>query len=168
MQTRLIFSALFMFLLIGCAQQKTMINPVLRIPFPEDEYMRLPSTGMATVKGQAFLKTRGGDVKTTAGNEIVLNPVTSYSDQWYKVAYLQNMPIQEPDPRLWEYTKKQVADADGRFTFKNVPAGDYYVTTGVFWEAPTGYQGALVKQGGIISKKITIKDNEEVETILTR
>lgn len=52
---------------------------VERIAFPQEEYSSLPEAGTAVVHGQAFLKTRGGDVKTAAGEEVILNPVTSYS-----------------------------------------------------------------------------------------
>ncbi len=162
---KIISFSLFLFLLYGCEEAQQTVN---RMPFPEDEYKKLATEGTAIVKGQAFLKTRGGDVKVAAGNEVLLNPVTSYSNDWYQVAYLQNRPMSQPDERLWLYVKKQIADGDGRFTFKNVPAGNYYVTTGVFWEAPTGYQGAMQVQGGAVSKMITVKDGEEVEVILTK
>lgn len=62
-------------------------KPIPRVLFQESEYLALPKTGTATIIGQAFLKTRGGDVKTAAGNEILLNPVTSYSLQWYEMSY---------------------------------------------------------------------------------
>lgn len=158
----------FLLLLGSCGCAPVAVQPINRIPFPEDEYKQLASVGSATIKGQAFLKTRGGDVKTAAGNEVLLNPVTSYSNQWYEVSYLKNVPLTEPDPRLIQYVKKQVADADGRFTFENVPPGEYYVTTMVSWEAPVGYKGALVPQGGFVARKVTVKDGEKVEVILTR
>lgn len=167
MRMKRILSLLIFMGLISCAPRVT-VQPVERIPFPEAEYKKLASTGTAIVKGQAFLKTRGGDVKTAAGNEVILNPVTSYSNQWYEVGYLQGKPMTEYDPRLNLYVRKQVADGDGRFTFKNVPAGDYYVTALVLWEAPVGYHGSLVQQGGFISKKIAVKEGEEIEIILTR
>jgi hypothetical protein len=150
----------------GCAVPQ--IEPTQRITFPVSEYNSLNREGTGIVNGQAFLKTRGGDVKTAAGEEVLLNPVTSYSNQWYKVAYTGNKPITEPDPRYWNYVRKEIADADGRFTFKNVPPGDYYLTTTVYWEAPVGYHGALVRQGGLISRKITVVNDETLDVILTR
>ena len=136
--------------------------------FPEGEYLALPKTGTATVRGQAFLKTRGGDVKTAAGNQVLLNPVTSYSLEWYEKSYLPNRGIENADPRLAAYVPTQIADGSGRFVFKNVPAGEYFVTTDVTWEAPTGYQGALRTQGGVVSKRIKVSAGEEVEVIVTK
>jgi len=153
--------------LVGCAAPVQVV-PVRRIPFPEAEYLALPKTGTSTVKGQAFLKTRGGDVKTAAGSQVFLNPLTSYSIQWYESSYLPNRPIENYDPRLDAYMRIQQADGSGRFAFKNVPAGEYFVTTAVTWEAPTGYQAAMQKQGGVITKRIKVNAGEELDVIITR
>ena len=72
------------------------------------------------------------------------------------------------DPRSNLYLRKQIADGDGRFTFKNVPSGEYYVTTKIVWEAPVGFRGALIHQGGFVSKKIAVKESEELEVIVTK
>ena len=153
--------------LAGCVTQQ--VKPTVeRIPFPESEYTQLKKEGTSTIKGQAFLKTRGGDVKVAAGEEIQLNPVTSYSNQWYEENYFKQNPLSQGDPRQQVYIRKKIADGSGRFEFKNIPAGEYYVTAKVTWEAPTGYQGALQTQGGFISKKIKVTDREEIEVILTR
>lgn len=141
---------------------------IQRIPFPTEEYSRLATSGTATIKGQAFLKTRGGDVKTAAGNEVLLNPVTSYSQQWYEVNYLRQELISQADPQIWKHIKKKIADAEGRFTFEAVPPGDYFIATTVVWEAPTGYRGALIPQGGMIVNKISINEGEALDIILTK
>lgn len=154
-----------MLTLTGCAVPQ--VQPIERIAFPENEYIQLKKIGTSTVKGQAFLKTRGGDVKVAAGEKVWLNPVTSYSNQWYE-SHLLNRPLGTADPRQDQYIKETTADGSGRFAFRNVPSGDYYITTKVLWESATGYGGGLVTQGGFISQKIKINDHEEVEIILTR
>ncbi len=145
------------------------IEPIERISFPEGEYKALPAIGTARVEGQAFLKTVGGDVKTAAGNTVYLNPVTSYSEQWY-VAYTTNRPLDpaEPDARLEKYMKQTTADGEGRFEFVNVPAGEYFVTTSVIWGVPTGRYGTISQQGGTVTKRISVKDGETVKIIITR
>lgn len=155
-------------LLVGCAVPvQNPPAPARRMPFPEAEYLALPKTGIATVRGQAFLTTRAGDVKTAAGKRVLLNPVTSYSLEWYERSYLPGARIEDPDPKLDAFIRTQIADGSGRFVFKNVPAGEYFITTTVTWEAPTGYQGALQDQGGIVSKRIKVNAGEEVEVIVT-
>ncbi len=152
-------------LLSGCA---TYQQPVSRMPFPEQEYQSLQRSGNATIRGQAFLKTRGGDVKTAAGNEVFLNPVTSYSIEWYEKAFLGRMNLEPNDSRLDRYIKTQTADGSGRFTFKNVPPGDYFVTSVIQWEVPTGYQGALEKTGGSVTKRITVNNDDDLDIVITR
>ncbi|WP_211826751.1 carboxypeptidase regulatory-like domain-containing protein [Kistimonas asteriae] len=163
-----LITILFITLLTGCAVQHTNVGTVQRIPFPIAEYQLLSKEGTAQVTGQAFLKTRGGDVKKAAGNEVMLNPVTAYSNQWYQIAYIQNTPLSEPDPQYNNYIITTTADADGKFAFNNVPAGEYYLTTQVFWEAATGYQGALQRHGGTISKKISVVKSSVQNYILTK
>jgi hypothetical protein len=72
------------------------------------------------------------------------------------------------DSRIEAFVKKQIADANGRFVFKNVPPGEYFITTKVIWEAPTGYKGSLQPQGGTITKRVPVKNDEEIDVILTR
>jgi len=139
--------------------------PAERVAFPEYEYAAIGVNGTATVRGQAFLRTRGGDVKTAAGEQVLLNPVTSYSRQWYEVAYLGGRALTEPDPRYWQYIRRTVADADGRFAFSNVPAGRYYVVTRVVWEVSTGYE--LAAQGGFVVKEISVEEGENLDVIVT-
>lgn len=156
-------------LLMGCtAATQVPTDPIARPPFPEHEYAVLEATGTAIVTGQAFLKTVGGDVKTAAGESVYLNPVTSYSTYAYTASDASQRPMAPPDPRLLQYMKSVTADASGRFTFKNVPPGEYYVVTQVTWQAPTGYQGGLRTQGGVLRKRVTAKNSEATEVILTR
>ena len=150
----------------GCVP-KVDIQPVQRVVMSLDEYQALQTEGTGIVSGQGFLKTRGGDVKKAAGSEVILNPVTSYSNQWYEVSYLQGKPLTALDPRINQYLITTIADGDGRFTFTNVPEGEYYVGTSVYWESPTGYQGALQRQGGQVAKKIKVINNKETKVILT-
>ena len=137
------------------------------MPFPEAEYLALPKTGTATVRGQAFLTTKGGDVKVAAGKRVLLNPVTSYSLEWYERSYVPSRRIEEADPKLEAYIRTQIADGNGRFAFKNVPTGEYFITTTITWEVPTGYQGTVQVEGGLVAKRIKVNAGEEVEVVVT-
>lgn len=165
---KLLIAALAGLALGGCATGPTAPTPQARMEFPLYEYEQLAKAGTASVSGQAFLKTRGGDVKTAAGNEVILNPVTSYSMEWYIKAYTQGALLVMPDPRLVDYQKRTTADGSGRFSFKGVPPGEYFVTAPVTWEAPTGYRGALQLQGGFVTKRLVVKDGESYDVIITR
>jgi len=155
------FAVLLVLAFASCAGQK----PIQRIPFPQSEYDALPKKGTAIVRGQAFLKTIGGDVKKAAGEMVLLNPVTSYSQQWFDVVYWRNGSLTDQDPSYMQYVRTTVADAEGRFTFKEVPAGRYFLTTRIVWGVPT--RGGLAYQGGYVAKQITVVDGE-MEIILTK
>lgn len=150
--------------LTGCVAPTPAVQ---RVPFPEAEYAALAKrTGTGVVTGQAFLKTRGGDVKYGAGEEVYLQPATSYSDQWFNVNYLGQQTLADGDPRSAQGRLATQSDGTGSFTFKNVPPGDYYVSTAVTWQAPT--QLGLATQGGVVAKKISVTNDAETKVILTR
>lgn len=144
----------------GCAQQQVVNYP----PFPGHEYAKLKQTGTASVTGQAFLRTKGGDVKVGAGSEILLIPVTTYSQVFYN-AYKAHRPLGPTDPAVKKYTFRTQADATGSFEFKSVPEGNYYVAGDVVWQAPT--QWGLSRQGGMLVKGLSVKDGDQVKVMLT-
>jgi hypothetical protein len=164
---RVLFAVLLCLAGVSACAPRT-VTQVARIPFPQAEYDRLSGTGTAVVSGQAFMKTGGGEVKTAAGRDVLLNPVTSYSNQWYEVAYIQRKPIAKADSTLSKYVLRQTADAEGRFTFRNVPSGDYYVVAPVYWDEPGGNGGSPVHQGGLIAKRISVAEGDTLHVVLTR
>ena len=166
-------------LLVGMLMVQGCVTTIQRIPFPAKEYKELPkkNIGTATVRGQAFLKTVIGEVRYAAGNEVDLAPVTSYTTQMYNAwkNFRFNGPLsgptkfepEVPDSRVNDYTNRIVADGDGRFEFKNVSAGEYYIITSLVWEIPNS--SCLPNlQGGILSEKIIVVEGEEYNIILTR
>jgi hypothetical protein len=150
-------------LLAGCASQP---QPIVRIPFPAAEYAALPASGTGVVEGQLFLKTIGGDVKVGAGSEIGLNPITSYSEQWYDASYNKRAPLTSADERLERYVRLTQADGSGNFKFTGVPPGRYFVTGVVLWQSPS--QFGLTNQGGRLTNRITVTDGETTRTMLTK
>lgn len=148
----------------GCA------TTIKRPAFPVSEYEGLQKTGTNTITGQAFLKTRSGEVKFAAGNEITLNPVTSYSEQWYStLATVQNDPfkkLEASDPRIEAYIKTTIADGSGRFKFSDVPDGAYFVTTKITWEVASGAIPTVT--GGVVTKRVQVKDGQSIDIIVTQ
>jgi hypothetical protein len=167
---RLLLIAALTATVAGCMPRYTYTPPpmVQRPAFPSAEYEALPKTGSATVTGQAFLKTRGGDVKTGAGNTIYLEPVTSYSTFGYVHKDYRGR-LSPVAPELEQYKRSVVADATGRFTFKDVPEGKYYLSGKVSWEVPqfSQYGSYMSTQGGDIWKTIIVKNGQQLEVMLT-
>jgi hypothetical protein len=86
-----------------------------RIAFPTSEYYSLPRSGRATIKGTIYITDSYGNRVLGAGTRLYLNPVTSYSKQWYVESYLGGNRIQKADSRLFNYLKFTAANSNGKF-----------------------------------------------------
>jgi hypothetical protein len=103
--------------------QKIVIK---RIAFPEDEYALLKTTGNSTIKGVVAVTYNGQQIlgKQT---RLYLNPVTTYSNQWYRESYLGGHKMGKSDSRLFNYIKFTASNSNGQFAFYGVAKGSYYV-----------------------------------------
>lgn len=164
--TKLLFLAAFLFSIFsGCVAPQPR-KAVRKATFIEEEYAKYRAPGTCTITGQAFLKTRGGDVKFGAGNEVHLNPVTSYSTEWYTSFIQQGRLLEDPDSRAMPFHKVVRADGNGRFKFTDLPPGDYYLACPIYWEIPSQY--GLQQTGGWAHQKVSVSDGKSVDTVLTR
>ena len=99
-----------------------------RIDFPVGEYSRIRKTGSSTVSGTVYLENSYTSDKFMGQKvKLYLNPVTSYSEQWYQESYLGGYKMSKSDPRLYNYLKFTMSNADGKFNFFGVAAGQYYL-----------------------------------------
>ena len=131
-------------------KNKTIVQ---RIAFPEDEYKSLPTTGNATVKGKIYIITPNGRKVYGKLTRLYLNPVTSYSTQWYKESYLGGAKMSQVDPRLFNYIKFTTSDKSGNFEFLNIPSGSYYLIGVVKCGQECGYSSVKSIR---IAKKISV------------
>ncbi len=137
---------------------------VQRIPFPEDEYNALEKSGNAIVKGKIYALLPNGKRVYAKQTRLYLNPVTSYSTQWYKESYLGGAKMSKVDPRLFNYLKFTTSDNNGNFEFLNIPNGSYYLI-GVI---KCGTECGFVRDKSLrVAKKINVFGNEikEVELV---
>lgn len=140
-------------------------NKMERIPFPASEYYRLARTGKGTVKGLIYLQD-AYDKRILGGNtRLYLNPLTSYSEQWYNESYLGGYKMTNADPRLFNYLKFTASDANGKFAFYGVPSGSYYLIGTVKCEEECGYNNGKIIR---IARKVTIRGSQIIEKDLTR
>jgi len=99
-----------------------------RIPFPEEEYRYVKKRGRSTVSGRIYLENSHTSEKVTGDKlKLWLNPVTSYSRQWYQESYLAGYKLSKTDKRLYNYMKFTYSDNAGKFNFYGVPKGEYYL-----------------------------------------
>jgi len=138
---------------------------VPRIPFPVDEYNRLARTGSATIKGSIYLISPTGEKIYGKQTRLYLNPVTSYSRQWYNESYLGGRKMAKADPRLFNYLKFTTSDKNGHFAFYGVPAGNYYVIGVVRCAQECGYD---LPQNIRVAKEVNVGSGGTVEVELSK
>ena len=99
-----------------------------RMPFPTEEYKYVKKRGSSTVSGRVYLENSYNSQKIPGVKlKLWLNPVTSYSRQWYQESYLGGYRLSKTDKRLYNYLKFTYSKNDGKFHFYGVPRGDYYL-----------------------------------------
>lgn len=153
----------------GCAYTAPQPSPPYQRmrTFEVSEYEPYAAKGTATISGQAFLKTQGGDVKYGAGETVILNPVTTYSKEWWSVSVERGRNMSEPDSRTASYSRTTTADGEGRFKFEGLPAGEFYVACSVTWQYVAGTRYAYRKTtGGMVGAQVTVGAGEHKDVIL--
>lgn len=129
----------------------------------ESEYLPYLTPGSSTISGQAFLTQRGGGVVKAAGREVTLDPATSTgAEWWFKAGKVWVHRFLSPPSRgFTQARRKTTADAEGRFTFEDLPAGKYYVRTEVTWQL-SDYD----IQGGLVGKMVEVQDKSKIDVVL--
>ena len=140
--------------------------PAPLVAFNAEEVRWAGLPGTSTIEGQAFMKTRGGDVKYGAGNQVLLIPYSAQSFDWYKarIATLHD-DVPPMDPALQALVKTTTAGGDGSFRFENLAAGAYLVVASVTWETGASYAGT---QGGYMGMPVTAEAGKTARIIVTR
>ncbi len=151
----------------GC---KTPPPPVVKLtsPFDEAQAAELLEPGENTIEGSALIRQQGGGVVTCAGAEVTLVPVTDYATERMVAIYgstergyrFSGTVEFEPTPDAYTtMNRKVIGDAQGRFVFRDVADGEFYVVTTVEWYI--GY----ARQGGVLMQRVAVAGGE-VKTIV--
>ncbi|MEA1954542.1 MAG: carboxypeptidase regulatory-like domain-containing protein [Campylobacterota bacterium] len=136
-----------------------------RVPFPIKEYKYLATSGKATVKGRIYVNDLHGDKVLGSGSRLYLNPVTSYSKQWYNESYLSGNKMEKADSRLFNYLRFTASNSSGEFAFYGVPSGSYYLIGTVKCGSECGYDD---DKNIRIATKVSIYGNKVLEQDLTK
>lgn len=131
------------------------------------DYRMFGTAGLANLTGQAFLTTRGGDVKLAAGRMVTLDPLTPLTQHWFrrigsKVGSFSAVPR---DSLFVAARRTTTADAEGRFSFRGVPSGRYLLRSVVTWEVPTG--AGLSREGGVVAMLVDLAPSNPNEIVLS-
>ncbi len=136
-----------------------------RVTFPVAEYNRLPRTGKGTVKGSIYVKNAYDKRVIGAGTRLYLNPITSYSKQWYSESYIGGYKMEKADSRLFNYLRFTASDSNGNFAFYSVPTGNYYLIGTVKCGSECGYSTTKSIR---IAAQVSVAGNQIVQRDLSR
>jgi hypothetical protein len=136
-----------------------------RIAFPTSEYYRLARTGKGTIQGTIFVNDTYGKKIAGNGTRLYLNPVTSYSNQWYSASYIGGAKMEKADSRLFNYLRFTASDTNGKFAFYGVPSGSYYLIGTVKCGTECGYN---TPKSIRIATRVSVSGNQIVTQDLSR
>jgi hypothetical protein len=148
--------------LAGCAVAPVPVS--MTVPFSEADFQPWAGTGNASIRGQAFLKTVGGDPKTCAGQEVGLIPDNAYARELLLALQTGASARGNADPRVRSYIRKEICDAQGSFLFENIKPNEWIILARVTWGVPSRY--GVNQQGGDLMKRIDVHPGEN-RVILT-
>jgi hypothetical protein len=156
------------FCITGCVQPQAPITVTLNSTFNEEEAKNLLKDGTNTIQGNAFMRQLGGGVVTCAGNEVFLTPVTAYATERIVAIYgnsemgFSQRHIQFiPDIKAYkDLAKKTQCNSQGNFKFDKVTDGTFYVVTSIRWQVANSIQG------GVLMKKVSVKNGEVQDIIM--
>jgi hypothetical protein len=103
-----------------------------------------PSGAGGRLTGTSFSRQRNGKLVSGANRPVYLDPATRYSAAVFRaIVEHQNKKsffsaekesgTVVPDPAMFKCRRTVQADAEGKFTFTDVPPGSYFVSSYVSW-----------------------------------
>jgi hypothetical protein len=177
---RFLLAVLILLAFTCVAQAKkrpAIVEPLATIPpasvaYADSDYAPYLKEGDATISGQAFLKTRSGDVKIGAGNVVTLDPATPHARaviplrceavprcEYYLTHIVRQLVLDEnrcPQPPeldslATQFHRTTVADASGRFSFDRLVPGSYFVSCRIVWETGEFTNGVNALDGYVLT-----------------
>ena len=131
----------------------------MQTKFDYSEHEPYAKSGENGISGQAFLTRQGDSVVTCAGNRVLLLPATSYFREmfWHMiVAGSEPKPPETPYPGLKSMIRRTECDAQGNFSFSEIPDGTWFVLTQV-----------NAKHGGVLIAEMTLPNGGTPQVLLT-
>jgi len=159
---------------LGCGATATKV--VTHEKFDPAAARYIVDEGPHTISGQSFLRQVNGEIRTCAGYQVSLTPVTTYAAERMRIIYgsdssgyrdLGFLKRQEPattDLDYMRYARATLCDAAGNFEFTKVADGSYYVITAVVWGTGQPY---TPPQGGYMLRRVTAGPSS-TKLIITR
>lgn len=116
--------------------------------------------GDAGIRGQGFLRQRGGGVVTCAGSTVFAVPAVAYLNELVRLT-LAGIPTDAPPGDVRANSRQTTCDSAGNFAFTGLQPGEWMVVTTVRWRV--GYN----EQGGDLLHRVNLPPGGTAEAFLT-
>ena len=105
-----------------------------------------------------------GQQHVATGDHVLLAPVTSYTEEAFKVKVLWGRILEAPDPDAIKYEKHPKTDNEGLLCFLDFPAGNYFVIADIVLPTSTKEH----RQSQLAHAKVLVKADGNVYILVTR
>ena len=178
-----VFLVCAMLFLCSCAGPRIV---TLTESFDENQAKELMKSGKNTIEGSAVFRQDNGGIQKCAGLPVILVPATKYAQERINILYgngsggkiiegvrqitaygqYENVTLSPDIDTFHKYFKETVCDVDGKFSFKNVADGSFFIITEIVWNIPVNkYQS--YSYGGTLLQKVNVKGGERKTVILS-
>lgn len=148
----------------------------IETPWSNENVAWSKGVGTNTIKGTALLRTVGGDPKTCAALQVTLVPKSPYAVERMSYIYglrepaftaVENHPrLEDPPVGYMETVRQTRCDADGRFSFEEVPDGEYFLTAAITWGIPGRYSTQI--EGGVLMQSVKVAGGQTKNIVLAQ
>jgi hypothetical protein len=148
----------------GCSARKPARESAppfvkMQTKFDYSEHEPYAKPGENGISGQAFVRQQEDSVVTCAGSRVLLVPATSYFREmfWHMIiAGSEPEPPETPYPSLKSMIRKTQCDAQGNFSFSEIPDGTWFILTEV-----------NARGGGVLITEVTLSNGRIIQVLLT-
>ena len=140
------------------------------MPFNEADFVGTSGRGTGVVTGHAYGILNNNKVLDADHEIVVLTPVTPYTTENVRRRFVKGENLQSADRRIDKYLRSATTDAQGYFTIREIPPGEYYVESKVDWT--TSNQEIFDNDGSestmyadhdkLIFARVSVKNNQTV------
>jgi hypothetical protein len=122
-------------LTLGLAACSTPPEPAhVLTPFSDDDFRFWSGGGDASIEGQANATLADGRKVSCAGQTVLLLPATAYNTELEQLLEKGKRIPDDYSRRARAYQRRTICDADGRFSFSNLPPLRWIVVSRANWE----------------------------------
>lgn len=125
-------------LVAGCVSTPSQTPDLTQVKFDPGASAYVLTKGDGAIEGQAYVRSVSNGIMPAKGSRVILLPVTPYHDARIAAIYGTDKAIEagaktipNPPAAFGKYQRFVKADDEGRFTFRNVAPGQYFIVTSV-------------------------------------